>query len=499
MPKTHEKAVNIRDIVSIAMKRKWLVIIPIIIVTCLAYGATYFLIPKYESSSIIWIDTPSNVSRELVNILGREQNSRESGDDRRRKLQALQNELTSQTYLSQLIIELNLDQDQGITKMAAKMREEKTAFSLDELKINIIIDQLRDQISVSSVGANQIMLKVESSDPVKARDMVTTLTRILEQEKTKYEMERILDNQSFADIQLEKIEYNYQQMIDSLTSAQSRITQLSLPENISSESNRREILFDIDNSKLEIDDLTDERKRHLNYLKSLGLDRLKLKYDDSIVNVRAEIDEQIVRYSNLMGKYAWNEQNVINVNIRLNDNLRLLDVIISEAVDKQFASYPENQREILRKYFSTDEQLDVFRSRKSKLEYSLAQIDQRINMIPRMQAEVSELERKVTESRRYRDAFRSEETTVSILSERAKERTKYKIIEPARIPLEPSWPDKRKILALGFMLGLILGAVAVFMVEMYDNSFKRVEDIEDALQLPVLATIPKIERLKSIR
>ena len=54
-------------------------------------------------------------------------------------------------------------------------------------------------------------------------------------------------------------------------------------------------------------------------------------------------------------------------------------------------------------------------------------------------------------------------------------------------------------IAFFVLLGLILGAAAVFIVEMYDNSFKRVEDIEEALQLPVLATIPKIERLKSIR
>ena len=138
-------------------------------------------------------------------------------------------------------------------------------------------------------------------------------------------------------------------MIDSLTTAQSRMTQLSLPENIASEANRREILSDIDNSSLEINDLSSERQRLLDELKSLDLDRLRLKYDDSIVNIRTSIDEQIIRYTRLMEKYAWNAQSVINVNIRLNDNLRLLDVIIEEAVDRQFASYPKNQRELLMK------------------------------------------------------------------------------------------------------------------------------------------------------
>jgi capsular polysaccharide biosynthesis protein len=84
---------------------------------------------------------------------------------------------------------------------------------------------------------------------------------------------------------------------------------------------------------------------------------------------------------------------------------------------------------------------------------------------------------------------------VAILSERARERTKYKIIEPARIPLAPFWPDQRKIMALGVLLGLIVGGAAIFLVEMFDHSFKRVEDVQEVLQLPVLATIPRIEKL----
>ncbi|MEE8577005.1 MAG: hypothetical protein V3T31_07095, partial [candidate division Zixibacteria bacterium] len=69
----------------------------------------------------------------------------------------------------------------------------------------------------------------------------------------------------------------------------------------------------------------------------------------------------------------------------------------------------------------------------------------------------------------------------------------------AQLPLEPFWPDKGKIIVIGFILGLALGAGFVFLTELFDNSFKRVEDIEDALGIPVLATIPKIEKLKVLR
>ncbi len=490
-----EKAIDIKEIVAILFRRKWLLILPLILVTGLAYGSSYFIKPKYRSSTIIWIDKPANVSRELINIIGTERTRRESGEQQRRKLQALQNEITSQDYLYQLIRDLNLDNDPAITRKAAKMREENPEISLEQLKYQLLLDRLRKQISVSFVGADQIQLTVESYDPVKARDMVTRLTEIMEQKKTKYELEKILDNQSFADLQLQRTEYYYQEAIDSLTAAQARLTKLQLPENISSESNRRDILSDIDKTNLEISDYTNELEKLRTKLADLNLDNLRIKYSDTILDLRTEIDGQIAMFASMMEKYAWNEQNVINVNIRLNNNMKFLEQELAKEVDKQFASYPENQRQLLKRYFIIKEHIDILKSRRNQLQLSLNKIDERINQLPRLQAELDELERRVEDARKYRDAFRSEEATVAILSERARERTKYRIIEPARIPLAPYWPDRRKIIAMGVLLGLMLGGAAVFLSEMFDHSFKRVEDVSEVLQLPVLATIPRIERL----
>jgi tyrosine-protein kinase Etk/Wzc len=175
--------------------------------------------------------------------------------------------------------------------------------------------------------------------------------------------------------------------------------------------------------------------------------------------------------------------------------MRLLEQELARTVDEQYASYPENHRQLLKRYFIVQEDIDVMMSKRNQLQQSLAKIDERVNQLPKVQAEIIELQQRVAEARKYRDAFRSEEATVEILSERARERTTYKIIEPARIPLAPFWPDRRKIVAMGVLLGLMLGGAAVFLGEMLDHSFKRIEDVQESLQLPVLATIPRIEKL----
>ncbi|MFH1687181.1 MAG: hypothetical protein ABIE70_06615 [bacterium] len=499
MPSTNsdsEKRIDVKLILAIALKRKWLLALPLVFVTAIAYGSSYFLTPIYESFSIIWIDKPHNVSSELISIIGREGGQRLSSDDRQRELQALQNEITSQTYLQALIQDLGLDNNPDLIRQAAQMREENPDRSLQELKLHLLMEQLRRRIAVAYVGQDQIKITVESGEPTLARDMVTRLTEILEREKTAYELEKILDNQTFADLQLQRTELEYQAMLDSLTGARAQLSKLQVPQSIASQENRREILADIENATQESTGLEHDRDAIMNDLRRFGLDNLRLHYTDTLVELRTEIDEQVGSYAAMMEQYAWSSQNVINVNIRLNDNVRLLERETERAVQSQYSSYPENQRQLLRRYFTVNENLDVVSSKVSQLRSSLDKIERRLDRLPALQAEIDELDRRLTEARRYRDAFRSEESTVEILSERAKDRTKYKIIEPARVPLVPVWPDHNRIIIMGMLLGLVIGGGAVFLAEMLDKSFKDVGDIEEALQLPVLATIPRIEKLR---
>jgi len=489
------KSINFREVLAVVFKHKLLMILPLIIVTAIAYGSSFMIDPQYRSSAIIWIDTPSNLSRELIEIMG-DRRLHEGRESNRRRLLALENELKSQGYLFELIRDLKLDNDQAISRAAARMREKNPDFSLEQIKFELLVDKLREQIRVDVVGQDQIEIIVETHDPVLARDMVNRLATIMEQEKTKYELEKILDNQSFADLQLQKMENDYREAVEKLTLAQTRLAKMHLPENITSAENRKDIIADIDKAKLDMGAFQNDLREIRNKLTDVNLGDVRFKYTEVIIELRTEIDKQIGTLVGMMEKYVWNEQNVINVNILLNDNLSTLEDEVYKGVDRQFASETEESRQLLKDYFIVKENIDVLNSKVTQLQRSLNKIDDRINLIPRLQAEINELEARVIDARKYRDAFKSEETTVEILSERARDRTIYKIIEPARIPLEPFWPNKKKIIILGFVLGCVLGGVAVVLAELFDSSFKRVEDVEQILNLEVVATIPKIEHLK---
>ncbi|MCX6825840.1 MAG: capsular biosynthesis protein, partial [candidate division Zixibacteria bacterium] len=70
------------------------------------------------------------------------------------------------------------------------------------------------------------------------------------------------------------------------------------------------------------------------------------------------------------------------------------------------------------------------------------------------------------------------------------------VIEPAKIPLTPVRPNRLKIFVVGIVLGLMLGAGAVLLAELLDNSIKNVEDVKEYLDYEILGVIPQIASLK---
>jgi uncharacterized protein involved in exopolysaccharide biosynthesis len=64
------------------------------------------------------------------------------------------------------------------------------------------------------------------------------------------------------------------------------------------------------------------------------------------------------------------------------------------------------------------------------------------------------------------------------------------IVQPATLPMEPIKPNKMRNLALGLFLGLFGGIGLAFFSEYMDHTFRRPEDIEQRLELPILAVIP---------
>ena len=75
------------------------------------------------------------------------------------------------------------------------------------------------------------------------------------------------------------------------------------------------------------------------------------------------------------------------------------------------------------------------------------------------------------------------------------ERNNIHILEPARTVRNITEPLQREqIIGFGVLIGLLLGIGLAFLFEYFDKTIKNPEDVEYHLGLPVLGTIPKIDK-----
>lgn len=121
--------------------------------------------------------------------------------------------------------------------------------------------------------------------------------------------------------------------------------------------------------------------------------------------------------------------------------------------------------------------------------------------------QVKEAERqdiaKATESRPYFDAKRELNDAVSLgrilqmriateeVDQNLPKTVMVKIVDSATPGTNPVKPNKPLNIALGVIIGLIVGIGLAFFIEYLDTSVKTIDDVERALQAPVLGVIPQ--------
>lgn len=70
------------------------------------------------------------------------------------------------------------------------------------------------------------------------------------------------------------------------------------------------------------------------------------------------------------------------------------------------------------------------------------------------------------------------------------ETLRVRVINKAQIPIKPTKPNLKLNIAIGGLLGIIIGIILVSFFEYIDDSLKTKKDIEEKIQLPVIGQIP---------
>ncbi|HEY8257360.1 MAG TPA: polysaccharide biosynthesis tyrosine autokinase [Gemmatimonadales bacterium] len=115
---------------------------------------------------------------------------------------------------------------------------------------------------------------------------------------------------------------------------------------------------------------------------------------------------------------------------------------------------------------------------------------QSIQALPAMAEEELRLNRRVEALSGQSDQLRQDYQRARMAEE--VEAGDIDVVDLAPVPYSPLWAAATLKLAIGILLGLVLGVGLAFLLEALNTSIRRPEDIEAALHLPGLAVIPRL-------
>ena len=484
------KNYTLDEYIEILRRRVWFIVVPFLLI---AAGASIyaFAAPREYKASTLVLVSPQRVPEAYVQatVTSRVEE----------RLQSIAQEVLSRTRLEQIIAEYrlyekekkSLSKEEVIELMRKNIRVELPTRK-DE-KVYFAISFIGPDPNMVTTVANRLAsLFIEENLRIREQQAAGTtefLAAELAKSKTKldemeaavsqYKMRYMgqLPDQRDANLRiLEQLQNQYHRVGENLRAAQDRklfiqkqLTELSLP---------------VASQGVGASDMSSSGKSP-----SLQQDMASPAARPEGAGTHESQQETLVRaLESLRTKYTESHPDVIAVKTRL-ANLEKNKKTFGVKADPRY-------RELSNMMAITDMQIRRLAAEERSIAAQMGTYRARIEQAPAREQEMAALLREYQSTRETHERLmkKSQDAQQAENLEKKQKGEQFRVIDPARLPEKPFSPDIPKILLISLLAGLGCGLGLAFVREQMDRSFHDAGDVEIALGLRVLATIPKIEQ-----
>ncbi len=493
-----ERQIDLREFWQVISRRKWLLILPLLLITGVSYAGSHLMSPLYKSSAVILTSQSSLISGELARMIPGKfgDNYRKNERQINREMNETRGLVTSGVNLTKMISRLGLDDDPGVLQNAVELKSNVPDVPASELVYRALIEDLRKHIEVSFISENMIRITAEHHDPIMARDLAQTIAEVYVDEKMRADLLAVRRNLEFSNTQAQIYKKELREKEEKLAEFKSNYQKLTIDRGLTTRENLKDIESELDRIKL-VDKV--EANDRLNFLEnqliSRGIDPADIKTTPELDIKRRILMERTTNLAELMEKYTWRDPKVNLQRRSIDVSIDSIAIMIDSITVGRYDSMNQENLELISNYMLTEIQLDYYIHKQNRLERSKENIKTSFSTGPDAEIQLATLEKEVDRAKAWYDNFLENYTGSQLAMEvyREEAENRYKIIEPAFVPIYPFYPDRLKITLMGLALGLLMGVGAVILAEMTDYSVKRAETVEDKMGIKVLGTVPKIE------
>ena len=133
--------------------------------------------------------------------------------------------------------------------------------------------------------------------------------------------------------------------------------------------------------------------------------------------------------------------------------------------------------------------------RQGQIQSQINVLQGRIQSTPAVEQQFKELTRNYQSALDFYNDLLKKHDQAAISSDlnRQQQGEHFNVLDPASLPMTPSFPKKTVFAGAGFGGGLALGLAILYLLAALDSSMHTERDVELCLKLPVLAMVPSVE------
>lgn len=484
---------KISEYARIALKRKWMIILPMLAIG-LAIGSVVFRLPDlYESSTLIVVK-PSTLPNTVVPMITEETLTRE--------LASISQVVTSRSSLQPLVEKYDL------------YKEERRRGEAME----VIIDQMRKGIKVEvNTSRNDITnafnITYRGRDPKTTQAVASELASRYVDEQTKGTVNAGTSAKQFIEEQVraakeeldtidgQRLTYLQQNMNNLPSQSQAlvgRLTALHEEQKalIAEIGRLRDLAAAYRN---QLGDITKSYEQEIVLSAENTTDPKTTAAWAELVRRRSEYEGEL---QNLASQYTEKHPDVVAKKKQIEDIKAQQDLMLNDWKDRI-----EDRKQKLTKL--SDPRLLTLRTNISMAEgdtdrqqrlldetnKQIAELNTRINAIPNAEVGLEALDRDYQTKKASYDNLLVEQQKIVVGADAAKEQQGggIQVVDPANLPEKPVAPKRFMLTAGGFAIGFALGMLMVLLSEARRLfTIQTIEDAKHYTTLPVLASIPEL-------
>jgi len=452
---------------------RWFMMLVIWLVCIVGWGVVYQLPDKYESAARVNVDTQSMLAPLLRGLTI----STNAGQ----RVQLVTRTLLSRPNMEKLARMTDLDL---VALTPADMEQ-----LLDDLSEDITISSTREQDLYTIAYAN--------SDRELAKRVVQSLLTIFVESTLGESREETDSAQEFVGQQIKAYEAK-------LEAAELRLAEFKrkhigmMPGSTQDYYGQLQVAKnDLQQAKLSLQEaenqveqfevqLEDDEDAYLLY--SELQPEMGSALDMRIQNLKERMDELLLRYTE-------KHPDVVEIT-RLIAELkqqREEDHVLMDEMDLGPSDNPVYQQ-LKMQLTQAEATVASMKARVAEYERRIVLLQEKVDSVPKIEAELKQLDRDYNvHQQNYQELLaRRESANIAEQAEISGDQLKFRVVDPPRVPLEPSFPNRPLLMTAVLIASLVIGIVLAFFLYIIRPTFDNPRTVMEVLGRPVLGGVSMI-------